>query len=116
MSREVLKQMCRSVVPCVLEGSWVPVESKLNVAESRQCISSVSFLMISGCPSEAELWSHLRLQVEKKQRQWPRNKKCYICNLAPTFFLTHLYEACSKCGVVQIRHEGEFCQEMVRIR
>lgn len=36
-------------------ASWVPVEPKLNVAEGRQCISSVGFLMISGCPSEAEL-------------------------------------------------------------
>lgn len=66
----------------------MPGEPKLNVAESRQCISSVSFLTISGCPSEVT-WSFLRLQLEKMQRQWPRNKECYICNLAPTFFLTH---------------------------
>lgn len=30
-----------------LQGSWVPAESKLNAAESRQHIVNVSFLIIS---------------------------------------------------------------------
>ena len=87
--------------PVGLEGSWVPAEPKLNAAESRQYIFSVSFLSISGCPSAAKLWSLLSLQVEDKQMQWLRNSEHGIHNLAFTFFFTHLHESSSRCGVVR---------------
>lgn len=71
------------------------VEHKPNDAESRQYVFSVSFLMISGCPSGAKLWSLPSLQVEEKQMQQLRKGEHSTRNLAPTFYLTHLPESSS---------------------
>lgn len=97
--------------PVGLEGSWVPAEPKPNAAESRQYIVSVSFQMISECPSAAKLWSLLSLQVEDKQMQWLRKGEQGTYNLAPTLFLTHLLESSS----IKFPLAGvEWCESQMR--
>jgi len=65
-SRSSEADMRISWCPVGLEGSWVPAEPKADAAKNRKCIFNVSFLMISGCPSAAKLWSLLSLQVKDK--------------------------------------------------
>lgn len=119
MSRgEVQKKMCRSHGALWAWGALGCQQSPTQMLLRADSTFSVSASKWSQgvCPSAAKLWSLLSLQVKDKQMQWLRNSEHDTHGLAATFFLTHLHKSSFRCGLVRVRDEGEFWQEIARMR